>query len=110
MPAKRRDPKQLRPKFSPEVLRVFSELEKLPPRKRFEDPRTKQLAGLLDLWDEFWTVQYVNNPHPPAWEPPYIAHKNWHTCRHVRLQLLEATGLAKKSPTAKAVADLRNGS
>ena len=105
MPVKLRAAKQLRPKFSPEVLRLFCEIEKLPPRKRFTDPRTKQLAGLLDLWDEFWTVQFVNNPNPPAWEPPYIAHTNWHTCRAVRLQLLEATGLTKESPARKAVAD-----
>jgi hypothetical protein len=98
MPAKLRAPKQLRPTFSPEALRLFCELEKVKPRKRFQDGRTRRLAELLNLMDEFWTVNYVNDVASPCHPPHYQATRDWAVCRQVRRQLLEAAGLIKKSP------------
>ena len=107
MPVKSRSTKQRKPQFSEEALRLFCEIERLKPSKRFNDPQSKRLAELLDLVTEYWTVKHVNDPGP---RPTYQPHQseNWEACRAVRLQLLEATGL---SPTRKAAADpLRNDS
>jgi hypothetical protein len=100
MPTKRTSIIRTRhPGFSREALDLFIEIEKLPPRKRFQDPRSKRLAELLNLGMEYWTVKHVNDPSPrPAYYSPYQL-QNWETCRAMRLLLLEATGLSKKSPT-----------
>jgi hypothetical protein len=77
---------------------LFTELERVRPRDRFHDPRTMRLAILLDLTDEFWTVNYVNDLDPPCHPQGYVANDDWATCRCVREQLLDATGLR---PTGK---------
>ena len=81
--------------FTPEILELFLALEKVKPRKRFADPRTKELAERLNLMDEFWTVNFVNDPSPrPCHRPPYQSYTDWHVCRAVRDELLAATRTA----------------
>jgi hypothetical protein len=81
--------------FSSEVLRLFRELEAVRPSRRFNDPRTLQLAKLLNLTDEYWTVNYVNDTDGICHPPGYIANIHWETCRRIREELLEAV---KKNP------------
>ena len=82
------------PHFTPEILELFLALEKVKPRKRFADPRSKRLAELLNLTSEYWTVNHVNDPSPrPSHRPPYQSYTDWHVCRAVREELLEATRL-----------------
>ena len=77
--------------FTPEILELFLALEKVSPRKRFADPRSKRLAELLNLTSEYWTVNHVNDPSPrPSYQPPYQSHTDWHVCRAVREELLAA--------------------
>lgn len=79
--------------FTPEVLRLFLELENSPRRgKRFEADgrRLMQLLGLSEQW---WTGNSVLDTSPvPYTSPQYIAWHDWHRCRLVRAQLLAATG------------------
>jgi hypothetical protein len=89
MPVTRRIPidRQFLP-FSPEVLDLFCALERVKPSRRFADPRTKKLAGLLGLMDQFWSVNFVNDiAGPPI---PAGGRRDWVICRKVRAQLLEA--------------------
>jgi hypothetical protein len=73
--------------FSQEVLDLFVALERVAPRRRFADPRTKKLAGLLGLMDQFWSVNFVNDiAGPPI---PAGGRRDWVTCRAVREVLLE---------------------
>ena len=52
------------------------------------------MAGLLNLESEYWTVNHVNDPSPrPSHRPPYQSYTDWHVCRAVREELLEATRL-----------------
>jgi hypothetical protein len=48
------------------------------------------LMYALDLVGEFWTMNSVldRSDGPVHSSPQYIEHKNWHTCRAVRQQLL----------------------
>jgi hypothetical protein len=89
MPVTRRIPivdRQFLP-FSAEVIDLFVELERVKPSRRFADPRTKQLAALLGLMDQFWSVNFVNDiAGPPI---PAGAREHWIRCRAVRAQLLE---------------------
>jgi hypothetical protein len=91
MPVARRIPidRQLLP-FSPEVLDLFRALEKVPRSRRYPDPRSRQLAELLGLMDEYLTVNHVNDTAGQCHPPGYQSHKDWHVCRAVREQLLEA--------------------
>jgi hypothetical protein len=78
--------------FTPEILELFLELERVKPRKRFADPRSKRLAELLGLEGEYWTVNHVNDPSPrPSHQPPYQSYTDWHVCHAMRLELLAAT-------------------
>ena len=54
--------------FSEEVLRLFCELEKVKPGRRYNDPRTRQLARLLGLVGEFWSVKLVNDVSGPPFQ------------------------------------------
>jgi hypothetical protein len=89
MPVARRIPidRQFRP-FSPEVIDLFLALERVKPSRRYQDPRSKQLAKLLGLISEFWTVNHVNDVSPPPGRA--AAREPWIRCREVRTQLLEA--------------------
>jgi hypothetical protein len=81
--------------FTPEILELFLALEKVSPRKRFADPRSKRLAELLNLTSEYWTVNHVNDPSPrPCHRPPYQSYTDWHVCRAMREELLAATRTA----------------
>jgi hypothetical protein len=93
MPVKLRAAKELRPKFSPEVLDLFRAIEKLPPRRRWDHPGTKELAKLLGLTSEYWTINFVNDVEGICHPPGCVANKDWATCRAVRWQLLAAAGL-----------------
>jgi hypothetical protein len=106
MPVKIRAAKERRAQFSAEVLALFTRLETPPGRKRnseaFRDAE-RELMYALNLGDEFWAMQSpLDRSRKPCRGPEYFATTAWHTCRAIRLQLLEATGLGKKSPTKKA--------
>ena len=79
--------------FTPEVLRLFLELENSPRRgKRFEADgrRLMQLLGLSEHW---WTGNSVLNHDPvPYTTPNFIAWHDLFECRLVREQLLAACG------------------
>jgi len=48
----------------------------------------------LDLVSEFWTMNSVlDATRRPCHPEGYAAHTDWHTCRRVREQLLEAARL-----------------
>jgi hypothetical protein len=82
--------------FSPEVLRLFVELERVPPSRRYADPRTRRLSALLNLMSEFWTVNFVNDTAGPCHPVGYAANWDWATCRDVRNEIVEA--LKKSAP------------
>jgi hypothetical protein len=91
MPAKLRVAKDRRPSFSPEALSLFLELEGMPQHSRAFKDGSRQLAQHLNLVDEWWTGQHVNDRSAEPCHPPeYIAHENWHRCRAVRVALLAA--------------------
>jgi hypothetical protein len=96
MPAKLRVAKQLRPQFSADVLALFVQLERTPPRRRgsqvFKDGE-HELVRRLNLTNEYWTMNSVLDRKPSCHPPGYAAHTDWHRCREVRLALLEAAGL-----------------
>jgi hypothetical protein len=89
MPVARRIPidRQLLP-FSQEVLDLFRALEQVKPSRRYADQRSKQLAQLLNLMDEYFTVNHVSDVGGPPQR--LVARQNWERCRTVRKQLLEA--------------------
>jgi hypothetical protein len=65
---------------------------------------------LLDLVDEWLTVAYVNDEDGKICYPPgYIRNDHVRTCRRIRVQLLEATGLRPtgKRKLARAVGAVR---
>jgi hypothetical protein len=101
MPAKLRAAKERRPSFAPGVLELFAELERTPlPRRRTQDftNRSKRLAALLGLTDEWWAMQHVEDRgkfRPPA---SLVAHHYWLTVQRVRRELLAATGLDSVRP------------
>jgi hypothetical protein len=76
-------------KFSPEVLALFVELERLPRNSPKFKERSQRLASLLGLTDEWWTGCHVSDRSvtPPI---PALAAAAWATCRAVREALLEA--------------------
>lgn len=94
MPVKLRVPKDRRPSFAPAALALFAELDRVPARRRhgqdFKD-KGHELARLLGLVDEYWTINSVldrsTEPHHPAW---CVAYRDWHHCRTVRRELLQA--------------------
>jgi hypothetical protein len=91
MPVKTRVPKE-RQRFTAEVLALFVANE----RKRvrpFSD-EARQLARLLGLVDLWWSGCHVNDRSRGPCHPPWCqAHRDWHTCRGVREELLKAAGM-----------------
>jgi hypothetical protein len=103
VPVKQRLPKERIPQFSREVLELFAELERTPPKQRrtqrFRDAEKHLMCDLLDMGGEFWMMQSpLDRSLKPCYPPRMPAHDAWHTCRRLRIALLEATGLTKKSP------------
>jgi hypothetical protein len=93
MPAKLRVAKDRRPSFSPEALSLFLELEGMSQHSRAFKDGSRRLARLLNLVDEWWTGQHVNDRSAePCHSPEYIAHEYWYRCRAVRAALLAAVG------------------
>jgi hypothetical protein len=94
MPVKLRTPKPRRLVFSREVLALFATLERAPKARRDSDwfrERSHELARQLGLVNEWWSMTSVTDTErEPCWPPGYIAFKDWHTCRAVRLELLAA--------------------
>jgi hypothetical protein len=114
VPVKQRILKERKPQFSPEVLRVFSELEQTPMRQRrskwFQDTEKYLMCTLLDCGAEFWHMQSPLDRRSKTYYSPHeCAYHSWHVCRRLRNDLLIASGLAKESRAGKAVVDLRNG-
>lgn len=95
MGAKQRSAKERRPAFSPQILRLFAELESTPEHRRDTDEfkqGDKKLMYALDLGAEFWTMNSVLKRSGPCHPEGlgYIANEHWETCCEIRLQLLEA--------------------
>ncbi|MGA6967560.1 MAG: hypothetical protein WBZ51_28590 [Xanthobacteraceae bacterium] len=115
MPVKQRAAKERIPQFGTEVLELFTRLENTPLRQRraqwWKDGEKFLMCSLLDMGGEFWMMCSPLNREPERFCPPphMCAHDAWHACRRLRIDLLEATGLAKESRAGKAVVDLRNG-
>jgi hypothetical protein len=85
------------PGFTPEVLRLFAELELAPRRERQFTDRSRQLARLLNLIDEWWrgvTVNNVDGDECPI-RSSLVAHGDWHRLRPIREQLLLAVKSAE---------------
>jgi hypothetical protein len=84
-----------RPGFSEEALRLFSELERTPLKQRrtqrFKDAEKHLMCDLLDMGGEFWMMQSpLDRSLKPCYPPRMPAHDAWHTCRRLRIALLEA--------------------
>jgi hypothetical protein len=81
--------------FSAEVLALFVELDRLRLTNPYADS-PRELAGKLDLMDEYWSGNSVlDRTAGPCHPPGYFAHQAWFTCRRVREQLLAAVQEAK---------------
>ena len=91
MPVKRRVAKDRRPQFSPEVLALFLELERMPRGSQRFTESSRELAGLLGLTAEWWAMQHVNDRSlEPCHPPGCVAREDWFRCRSVRETLLAA--------------------
>jgi hypothetical protein len=94
MPVKLRAAKDRRPEISPEALALFVELESTPKRQRREPDwrsKSKQLARMLGLTIEWWSMNHVHDTGGPC--GPELAREAWKTCREVRVRLLAAARL-----------------
>jgi hypothetical protein len=82
----------LGPRFTPDAIALFAELERTPARKRRNDPfkaAEHELARKLNLVIEFWGGNSVLDASSgPCWPPGYIAHSDWYRVRRVREALL----------------------
>jgi len=109
VPVKLRIAKERRPAFSREVLVLFAKLEAVPARRRrtqeFKDGE-HQLARLLNLTDEFWTINSVLDRGQPCHPAGYIANVHWARCRVMREQLLEALERARQAQPLNEPADV----
>jgi len=81
------------PLISDEALRLFAELERAPRSRRgskaFKDGE-HQLARLLGLVSEYWTMNSVlDRSERPPWPPYLVAYHDWHKVRAVRKALQE---------------------
>ena len=83
-----------------EAIRLFAALEQTPRSQRdskaFKDGQ-HELMRLLGLTSEFWTINSVlDRSRGPAYPPGMRAYDDWHTCRAVREQLLEAVAAKER--------------
>ena len=77
-------------RIAPEAVALFWKLENQRPKDRSREDK-RELARLLDLEREYWAMQSVLDRSRKPCHPPHCgAYTDWHTCRHVRLLLLEA--------------------
>jgi len=81
------------PLISNAALQLFAELEQTPRRQRgsktFKNAE-HQLARMLGLISEYWTMNSVlDASERPCWPPHLVAYQDWHTVRAVRKELLE---------------------
>src|SRR5262245_16112054 len=90
-----------RPTFTAEVLELFRELEGTP-RRRQKAPefiaKSKRLAALLNLGNEWWAMQRVEYDDPFRPREGLAAHDYWLTVQRVRRQLLEALRVREAQP------------
>jgi hypothetical protein len=90
-------PRLQRTRFTPEILELFARLEAIPPRRR-DATDLKRLHRLLGLTREFWGGNSVlDRDKVPPWPDHMIGHHDWFRVHAVRLDLLEACGLADTS-------------
>jgi hypothetical protein len=108
MPVKLRVPKERIPQFSTEILELFRALNATPRQRRRSQQfkaGERKLASLLGFetetawWNGSFCVVTCSRRNP--FQPWLVGYDYWFRCRVLRAQLLEATGLTKKSP-AKA--------
>jgi hypothetical protein len=95
-----------RVRITDEALARFAELDSAPAARwrsqEFND-KAHELARLLGLTDEFWTGCSVldRSSGPVHTSLDYIEHRDWHTCRRVRLELLAALGEQDKGSSSR---------
>jgi hypothetical protein len=95
----RREPRRTS-RFTPEVLKLFAELEAVPVSRRNTDYYrgcARELMQLLNLTTEWWHGANVldRSSRPIHVLPEYAEHGAWHRCREIREQLLEALELQR---------------
>jgi hypothetical protein len=86
-----------RVRITPEVLALFLELENMSQRSQKFKDGSHQLARMLDLVEEWWTSNHVNDASAEPCHPEgmgYIANVHWRRCRRVRRELLAASASA----------------
>jgi hypothetical protein len=76
--------------FSPEVIALFVELERMPRQSPQFEEKSRALAERLGLMNEWFMRQNVSDRSAMPPQPWLCAHQAWHTCRRIRLQVLEA--------------------
>jgi hypothetical protein len=93
MPAKLRLPKNRRPVFGAEVLRLFAELEHGTRRGTGFKKGERRLMSVLGLNDEWWRGSSVfDRAHAPYYPSHTCAYADFFRVRAVRRQLLAAIG------------------
>jgi hypothetical protein len=84
-----------RPAAPDDVIEIFRRLEATPLRQRKSDAFRDEdfrLHRLLGLYSErrCSVCSVFDREAEPPWPPEYVAHKDWHKVRAVRLELLAA--------------------
>jgi hypothetical protein len=90
VPVKQRTAKARRRVFDAETIALFVELEHMKRTSPQFEERSRALAERLGLMDEYFTRQNVSDRSAGPPQPWLVAHRDWHTCRRVREQLLVA--------------------
>ena len=90
MPVKARIPKERRPHFSNQALDLFIELERMPQSDPRFKQKSRQLAALLGLLDEWiCSSTHVNDRSRAPAYPSGPAHDDWVHVRAVRELLIQ---------------------
>jgi hypothetical protein len=87
----KRNPLRRRRRFQPNGVALFARLDAIPRERKAYSDGSRQLAGLLGLESEWLTGNSpLDRSRRPHRQPGCCAYTDWHTCRAVREELLEA--------------------
>jgi hypothetical protein len=102
MPVKTRIPKTLRQTFNAGTVDLFYKLERMPRDTQAFKDGSHELARRLNLIDEWWRGEHVNDRSASPCHPPgCMAHGDFYRVRAVREQLLEAARRGREEPPAR---------
>lgn len=76
--------------FGANVIALFVKLDRIPQERKAFSAGSRQLAELLGLEGEWLTGNSPLNPSPCHHSPGCCAYTDFHHCRAVRTQLIEA--------------------